>query len=574
MKRRKIALLLCATMLFATITGCADNSDTASQNTTTSQVDESTDTSSQDESASVEADPFGAYAETVTFGYGKSVSATDKFLDGDTQEDNQYTRHIADTLNIQVLNEWEAASGSDYDQKVNLAIASDDIPDGLVVNDTQFSAMVRAGQLADLSEVYEMYGSPIMKQIYNSNQPAIDNVTRDGQMLALPNSPVPDDGYTLIWVRQDWLDALGLDPPETVEDVKNIAAEFIEKDPGGNGPGNTIGITGPANGAAMYCDFMSPMNVTNGFDPIFSAHGAYPGFWVKDENGETAYGSVLPETREALITLSEMYADGLIDPQMGVRKDSNEAIVSGQAGMFAGVWWNGYSPFPDAWNTNPEADWQAYMLKDESGVINNHMGSPSTAYAVVSKDYEHPEVAVLLNNVMLRDESSFDLNNGNVGNFPMRVALGAYDEMVVTRDALESVFKGESTIDDYKTEEYAPYKLLINDIESITKVKLEPFDALNISAWDRDGDPNFNRLYSIFVGTNPFYTQDVNMIYSETYGQTPGMETKWVNLEKLEEETFLKIVMGVEPIETWDQFVIDWKAQGGDEITEEVKALG
>jgi len=51
------------------------------------------------------------------------------------------------------------------------------------------------------------------------------------------------------------------------------------------------------------------------------------------------------------------------------------------------------------------------------------------------------------------------------------------------------------------------------------------------------------------------------------------MVDKWVNLKKLEDETFLKIILGQLPIDAFDQFVADWKAQGGDEITAEVQAL-
>jgi hypothetical protein len=40
----------------------------------------------------------------------------------------------------------------------------------------------------------------------------------------------------------------------------------------------------------------------------------------------------------------------------------------------------------------------------------------------------------------------------------------------------------------------------------------------------------------------------------------------------MEDETFLKIILGTAPIDDFDKFVADWKAQGGDEITAEVQA--
>ena len=48
------------------------------------------------------------------------------------------------------------------------------------------------------------------------------------------------------------------------------------------------------------------------------------------------------------------------------------------------------------------------------------------------------------------------------------------------------------------------------------------------------------------------------------------MKTKSATLEKLVEETYLKIIMGELPVSEFDTFVENWKSLGGDEITQEV----
>lgn len=48
------------------------------------------------------------------------------------------------------------------------------------------------------------------------------------------------------------------------------------------------------------------------------------------------------------------------------------------------------------------------------------------------------------------------------------------------------------------------------------------------------------------------------------------MQKKWSTLEKLEDETFLKIITGAEDISAFDDFVAQWKQQGGDEILAEL----
>jgi len=64
--------------------------------------------------------------------------------------------------------------------------------------------------------------------------------------------------------------------------------------------------------------------------------------------------------------------------------------------------------------------------------------------------------------------------------------------------------------------------------------------------------------------------QPMNRISNEFTITTPTMERKWANLKKLEDETFVAIVMGNKDLSAFDQFVADWKAQGGDEITAEI----
>src|SRR5699024_5454331 len=116
--------------------------------------------------------------------------------------------------------------------------------------------------------------------------------------------------------RQDWLDNLGLEPPQTIEDFKEIAKAFVEEDPDGNGEDDTIGLAGPDTSNKLYANFLESTNNLYGFDGVFSALHAYPGYWLEDDDGQPVYGSTLPETKEALSVLRDMYSEGSIDPEM------------------------------------------------------------------------------------------------------------------------------------------------------------------------------------------------------------------------------------------------------------------
>ena len=522
-------------------------------------------------------DPYGSYDTTVVMTTVRKFETTEKLPTGDTPENNQYTRYVKDTLNIDTQYLWTAAN-ADYDQKINLSIASNDLPDAMVVNLAQFTQLVNNDQIADLTDTYNTYASPAVKRMMESSKGvALNAVTFDGKIMAIPALTVPDDGYQLMWIRKDWLDKLGMPVPTTLDEIEKTAQAFMEQDPGGNGAGKTIGIIGPANGGVLYADFLNPTNGNFAFDPIFGSFHAYPGFWIKGPDGKAAYGSIQPETKAALAKLADLYKKGLIDPEMGTRKDSSAPITAGTAGIYFGEWWNGYWPLPDAVKNNPQANWQAYAVPlDEQGVWNPHQGIPATSFVVVRKGYEHPEAAMKIVNLFNRDESKMDLTVGSLDDEVLRLPQAMYDEGETTYKAMLDVLMGKAKPEDFATDQYAVYKLLKDDVVKIPTAKLAPFDNMDIQYWDTTS-PAWSRSYSILVGDGAIYNpiggkDKVNVVFSLTYAPTTTITSKWVNLKKMEDETFLKIILGTAPIDSFDQFVTDWKAQGGDEITAEVQA--
>ena len=72
------------------------------------------------------ADPYGKYDEAIVLTSVRSFETNETLPDGDTPENNQYTRYVKDQLNIDVEYIW-TSSTADYDQKVNLTIASNDL---------------------------------------------------------------------------------------------------------------------------------------------------------------------------------------------------------------------------------------------------------------------------------------------------------------------------------------------------------------------------------------------------------------------------------------------------------------
>lgn len=520
-----------------------------------------------DESGAV--NPLGKYEDPVTVEIVQSINPTITMPEGDSATDNYYTRFIKDNMNIDISVKWSASS-SDYNEKLNLAIAANDIPDILVVNEQQFRKLAQSDMLEDITDYYDTYACDIIKQnIDSTDGKALENATYDGKLLALPSVQVEADGYVLMWIRQDWLDELGLEAPTTIEELETVAKAFVDNKMGGE---NTIGIVGPTINGAVYNTFLSTNNLNN-LDGIFQAYQAYPGYWVQDEEGKAVYGSTTEQTKEALAELNKMYEDGILDQELGVRKDADEAWKSGKVGILFSPWWHGYN-VKDGIANEPDMEWKAYAAPlAADGQWYAKLAGVGGSYCVVRKGYEHPEAAFLLNNYLRVNEGTFQSETDlDLSYYPGRVVIAPLDENTYSVQALNAEMKGE------EVPEFDPlnYKLLQADLAALPDCLEAPYDDMSIEKWNTD-NTNFGRLYSLLMGSSAVEKAStegiVNKVYSITYTQTETMERKWTNLKKKEDETFLKIIIGEEPIEAFDTFVEEWNAEGGAEITEEVQAL-
>ena len=64
---------------------------------------------------------------------------------------------------------------------------------------------------------------------------------------------------------------------------------------------------------------------------------------------------------------------------------------------------------------------------------------------------------------------------------------------------------------------------------------------------------------------------NVKEIKSLFFIATPTMEKHWWKLKELESNTYLKIITGQESIDLFDDYVQEWKDQGGTAISREVE---
>lgn len=540
---KKVLIIFSAfLMLLSLLTGCmmtsgSDEKETNLKSTATAE----------------ELKPFGKYKETVTYTIGKSTPGIPKLPEGQTYEDNAYTQYLKETLNIQNVNKFEAQTGDAYDQKVSMAVASSDLPDIMAVDAETLRELVENDMVADLTEVYETSTSDLVKEKYDSyGGRALKEATFDGKLMALPstqNANIP----TMLWLRKDWLDQLGLEEPKTVEDLEKILTEFVEKNPSGKG---TIGLALSKAVGGLYGSLFQA-------DNIFATYNSFPRQWI-EQDGEVVYGSITEETKKGLGVLADWYKKGLIDPQLAVRDSIESLIASGEVGAFFGPWWSSDYPLNDARKMDGNADWQPYIISsDGSGVITAYTQNPAGEFYVVRKGFEHPELlpklASALNDKLVREDLDYKpvvdfIKGGFDGGKPLNI-------MINFNDATAQMYKDiKATLDGEKD----PSTLTLDDLSSYQKIQgylenPEKADAIQWSAY-----------MSRMVAGELMAETKINEVHPVFFGQTPSMKLKWANLVKLEDEAFLKIVTGEEDLNYFDKFVDTWKKTGGNDITKEV----
>lgn len=509
--------------------------------------------------------PYGKYPEQLTYTLGKLSGANNSNLpDGETYENNAYTRLLNERLNVQNQDVFEAMD-EQYTDSVTMVIAQNDLPDVMIVEDLdELQYLVDNDMIADLTDSYNNCMSDTIKNIYGSyGRDILDVVTFGGKIMAIPETNI-SDGPNLIWLRKDWMDALGLSAPRTLSDVEEIIRQFKEKDPGHNGAGNTVGLVCDTS-LCGGCGYSSEYTL----DIIFAAYGAFPKQWIYDEDGNVVYGSVQPEAKEALGHIHELYKEGILDQDFLMRTSSNliELIVDGQCGSFFGPWWAPNNPLMQAVEQNKDAEWQPYLIAtEESGLTSYHTQNPSGKYIVVRKGYEYPEIACKIVSVLFDYLRYNDRDNQEIVDYykenvdptarPFAINVDYNNALQICYGELNHVFAGDKSADDLNVLEYSYYEAC----ESYLK------DAENASA--EDWAAYTSRITACKI-LNDGRTNKVESLY---FGETETMVTDWWSLENLESDTYLKIVTGESSLDEFDRFVENWYQNGGETITKEVRA--
>lgn len=582
MKRKRVlSIMMAQSLVMACLAGCGGGTagDDAAA-TPPAEENEATAAEGEDGAASTEAeeskddqgaaqedvDPFGKYEDGLEIHFARQVDENmyDNALanlPGQSVEENIWLDTYKEEIGVQVVYDWYVKGAPEYEQKVSATIASGELPDVMDVTAAQMMQLADAGLIWDMSEIYDTYAADFTKEVMmQEGDTAFVAAQKNGMLCGIPESGGASDSVDLLWIRQDWLDNLGLEQPKNIDELINVIEKFTTDDPDGNGVDDTYGLGVAGSPNVLRRNYGSLVG-------FFDAFGAHPTIWV-EKDGKLVYGGIQPECKEALAKLQELYKKGYIDPEFGVMDPSKagEAAAAGKCGVTYGQQWLPLVYFHSNYTLDSNAQWTAFEPVSVSGdPVEASAEVGVSRWIVVNKDFEHPEAVVKMSNVFIEKCWGETGDNGKYYAPP---------------DA-ESIWK----LSPVQTQMPLKNVMAFRDIEKAKAA--DATDSLNGEAksiWDKldryySGEGTsmewgWERIYgpdpSSYSAIDRMISEDRIYINRFSGAPTETMTEKMSTLESMRDEAFTKIIMGDSSIDEFDAFVENFNKLGGEQITAEV----
>ena len=232
--------------------------------------------------------------------------------------------------NVCLIDETTGKNASNSNEAMNLLLAKGDLPD--IVGGERIRQPINEfgpqGAFVPLNGLIDEH-APNIKAWFEEHPGLQQAISAwDGNMYYIPY--LPDGKYARAWfIRQDWLDKLGLEQPNTIEELEQVLIAFRDQDPNGNGLKDEIPYFN-----RTWEETLRPINF---WDARTSGSDTYHDFMVVD--GKIQHPYAVDSFREGLKNLARWYEEGLIDPEIYTRgSSSRDYLLSENLGGFTHDW--------------------------------------------------------------------------------------------------------------------------------------------------------------------------------------------------------------------------------------------
>ncbi|MGP4040038.1 extracellular solute-binding protein [Gracilibacillus sp. D59] len=494
------------TLFLLLFTACSNSDDTASQE------------EGNDEPATEENE------ETATVSVFKSHLGKGTI----PGSDDPHVQYVKEKTGV----EYELQStppGSEPAEYINLMIASEDFPDILrPIGGVEQTLIDQGGALA-LDDLLPKYAPNVWERIPEEAWNIVRSASPDGKIYYVPKVYLIPERAALL--RQDWLDAVGMDMPQTLDEYKEMLIAFRDQDPNGNGKQDELPTTGREFGRWM--------------DHLFAMFGVamwegYPEWDIYD--GEINYAGTSENMKAAISFIRELYAEKLLDNETFLNKgDVWTAKINNN---LVGSWYHLPANLHERYLAMKEGAPDAYVtgmpLPEVDGfdgfITQKSMGEPEWMIPVASEDNAANALKLL---DFFYDPANADFVQYGIEGVQHEVVDGEKKLLPSSDDkpialGMRNLTTEESMEERIKNSFPKDEQQMVRDIFEVSKA-----DARRIAG---DGMP------------------------STVYEGYPDIQS-----HKLFQEYLTKIVIGEWSIDKFDEFVEKWHQSGGEEVTKRVQ---
>ncbi|MGX7031063.1 extracellular solute-binding protein [Vagococcus zengguangii] len=301
---------------------------------------------------------------------------------------------------------------ADFSTKLNLALASGDLPDVIYaagnsnLTDTMVIEYGEQGTFVALEDLIDE-NMPNFSKILKENDTIRRSITTpDGHIYTLPslamNEPTAVWPRGPMWYRGDWLEALNVtELPKTTDEFYDLLVRMRDEDPNGNGQKDEIPLTDVKMESTRPW-LMAAFGLTN--------------FGVQEQDGKVIYAPTTENYKGYLEFMNKLYSEKLLDQEVFSQADEQKK-AKGQK--------NQIGLFPD---------WFSYFTtgKEEKDALNDPMFQPLTSeYSketvvpisagisrgtfAITKEAASPEALLRWIDYFYGDEGAFYINKGPEG---------------------------------------------------------------------------------------------------------------------------------------------------------------
>lgn len=226
------------------------------------------------------------------------------------------------------------------EDKLNIALASGALTQIVTIQDIKNSAFLSAARSGTFWEI-----GPYLKDYPNLSRMddnILTNIAIDGKLYGIYRER--DLSRQGVIYRKDWLDRLGLQPPNDLEGLYEVIKAFKNDDPDGNGIADTFGLT-------------------DRNDLKFGAFQTLASYFGSPNEWGWMDGQLVPEFmfdgyKEAMTFMHTLYEEKLINDQFAVmsKQQQWEEFAQGKAGMYIGNMDDARNLSAAAVKLNPQAE--------------------------------------------------------------------------------------------------------------------------------------------------------------------------------------------------------------------------